>query len=336
MRPNPDLHPNQAQNVRMIYSILGHSLERIFAEVDLIDTTLGGKGLSSLFHEVYCTVFEDPLQGWAQYYDAFEPPRLFKGLLEEAMMDAFVIIFEASPVLIRFMSRLEIPFIDIRLHPARFLCDLLFSFRASDAKLDNRLRRFGVAAEYVEAEVNTLREKNLGARAVLPEDAIIFIAQCSRDATIIHEGRFMSIMEKSDVLKQHCAERPTFIKPHPYDQNSINAKEWAKIFPTSEWLDLNLYEMFASHHNLNFVTISSSAGYEAELFGHKTLSLSPRAPKFDDMIHQLYTPLLHVYWLPEFWEWVFNLSSAPPAIDPITFTTDRLRKAIGMSWSKPI
>jgi hypothetical protein len=332
LRPNPDFHPNQADNVRRIHALLRAPLGRFFAQVESIDTRLDGRHLSDCYRDAYGEE-GDPVLGWARHYEANELPAIFHGPLERALTGSLVIVFEASPALQAFLSARSIPFIDVRLHPARFLDDLVLWFYASDEESNMRLTSAAMLPETLAVQAQALRRRHVGADPSLPDDAVVYLAQCSRDASLILDGRFVSVLDKREILVQRCAGRRTFIKPHPYDPRSINAKEWAALFPDAEWLDINLYAVLATHLPLDFVTISSSAGFEAELLGHRVLALSPRAPLNGSSMHQRYTAITHAYWMPEFWEWVLGLSAHSPRPDASTFEAHRLRRILDLSWS---
>ena len=331
-RPNPDLDPNQAANAERFHEILREPLGGFFSEIELISTALGGKDLASIYRDVYGAVHEEPLAAWARHFDQDELPKEFVALLENAMQGALVAIFEPSPALVAFMERRMIPYVELRLHPARFLSDLLLWVRAGELNMNQRLRMYAASPDIVATEVVKRRG---GAKKPLDiaRDAITFLAQTSRDSSLILDGRFFELAQQSERLKRLCAGRRTVIKPHPYDIRSINARDWAELFPQAPWSNENLYETLASEPVLEFVTISSGAGFEAQAFGHRVTALSPRAPLQGSPAHTRFTPLLSAYWSRDFWGWVLGKRPSPPVLDPHDFIPSRLRRALGLSWS---
>jgi hypothetical protein len=334
-RVAPDGSFAQAWQVRLLDAILGDSLSPLFADKYVTDTEFGGLAYASFYDQLYGESARAPIDCWAAAHCATTLPDFAETVLSSAFENAFVVVFEAAPSLTRWMARNFIPYVDVRVHPARFLSDLVLSFYSNVPTLQARLMQFSMKDAFLRSEINFVRAVYAHRSQPAIPDGVIFLPQTSYDATLIEDGEFISLINHEQRLLEICRGRPTFIKPHPQEQDSRSVLEWRALFPDAEVLDVNFYEMIARRPTQGrFVTISSSAGFEAEAFGHQVTHLAARNWRAGSAFHSSYAHLTHEYWSPAFWRWAFELGDDMTAVHTVPFVPDRFRRAVQIRWSK--
>src|ERR1700754_2667263 len=71
---------------------------------------------------------------WASVYAELPRSMPRDQLILDRVRGRFCIGYEMPPWLVRLLDEHEVPYVDIRLHPIRFLDDLIFAARASNAQ----------------------------------------------------------------------------------------------------------------------------------------------------------------------------------------------------------
>lgn len=292
-----------------------------FERCTVIDETIAGEPLETLYAQAYRS---DPIAGWARVQAGGTVPPAFEAPLAKATRDALVVLFEAPPVLLAALDRLGRPWIDVRVDARRFLADLLLTFRASDARIGGRLAGATLDPDFLAAEIAYVRARHFHLPAALPADALVVLAQVANDASLIHHGAMARPEDFAVEIEAACGGRRVFLKPHPYDDGSA-ITAWQRLLPDAVLLDTNFYELIAVERAMEMLTLSSGAGVEAELFGHRVRRLLPPAVEG--------TAVLHAWWYPGFWRWCLGESDAPAPVLP-PFVPDRLRRLLNLDWSK--
>ena len=93
---------------------------------------------------------------WAAVYHALLPDAALEEILLPRLRQQFVVGHELPPYLLRLLDRLGVPYLDLRIHPVRFLDDLLFAARASDPETRGALLRLAMPEDNVYAAAGLL------------------------------------------------------------------------------------------------------------------------------------------------------------------------------------
>jgi hypothetical protein len=162
---------------------------------------------------------------------------------------------------------LGIPFIDIILHPLRFLQDNAFGFLTSmpisiprtvtDFEISEAVQTIHSCTECMSEDQNTLGRKNVG----------LIVGQTEYDRTLFVQGKLTNLhtfrKEIKEVSEQHDL---VLLKPHPYaDPAQLTALKSSNIILT----DTNVYKLLSQSEITAVYGISSSVLYEAPHFGKK-------------------------------------------------------------------
>lgn len=328
---NGDGTPNQTENVRWLTKALHVALSECFSRVEAYDSHLSGWRLQDLCRETFGEQMADPLAAWASSYEGEGLPAEVEDKLARIFAGAFVLVFEPSPLISSFFLRAKIPHLKVRVSHYRFLPDLMLSLEAADEELARPLDLVRVSEAELQAAATDIRDHFRDQPPVLPAGAMIFFAQMSFDATVIDRGRFVSPTDFSARIDRWSGFK-TWIVPHPYDPASRGVERWRTLFPDAEVLTENTYRLLATHSQLKCVSLSSSVGFEAQVFGHQTYFLLDHANVRFHRKPNTEAAVANAFWSPKFWTWLISGAGTPPMYAGEHASS--LRELVGLRWSR--
>ena len=138
----------------------------------------------------------------------------------DRLRNRFCIGYEMPPWLVRLLDEHAIPYIDLRLHPVRFLDDLLFAARAARLETQAALLSMAVHESEVYATAG-LREAMCRyiSDAAVPDNTLLVAGQRRFDSTQIVNGTFFDATPRAAEVHAICARYPAIVlKPHPLDR----------------------------------------------------------------------------------------------------------------------
>jgi hypothetical protein len=248
---------------------------RLATGIDLDTITvdsIGPEALSAFVDE------SERVAGWARRFEGRDLTDELIEFYRVRIQDAFCITFEAPPYLLELFARLQVPFLDIRIHPVRFLDDLIFAVRASDPRMQAYLLQQAVpeSSMYVQAGVRAATARGISAR-ITGDDALLVIGQARHDATQITNGRFAdasSYREEIDAVAGR--HRTILLKPHPYDPRHSLIERVRRAFPHARVARDNVYSLLSAPEVTEVLTFNSSVASEASFFGKPVRALLAR------------------------------------------------------------
>lgn len=213
---------------------------------------------------------------WARLYaqPVDKLPTDLERMLEEAFDGALVVGFEMPPFLREWLAKRGQPWINLSVHPVRFLPDLLWSVSTNDEAIREMLGQFKFSSKRIEREVAKRRRRAGPVRA--PADAAIVIGQVGHDRSRIAEGRFWSLEEFAAELETWCAGRPLVFKPHPLGAEDSVGESWL-LERGAQLVDDNIYDLLAADGDRSYAALSSSVLTEAKCFGRDARRLMPES-----------------------------------------------------------
>jgi hypothetical protein len=235
-----------------------------------------------------------------------------------------------------------VPYVDLRLHPIRFMDDLLFAARASCPATQAALLSMAVSESEVLATAG-LREAMCRyiSEARVPDDTLMVIGQRRFDSTQIVDGDFFDAHRQTAKIHALCARHAAVVlKPHPLDrQHSL--LEVAAAAPTRVIgaINDNTYRMMALPQISAILTVNSGVAYEAPYFGKRVHTLAPLAMRLawrgaepDATAH---ASLDDVVLTPDFWRSVLAPHTPVSAPDGMRLRPkpNRLRIALDSFWN---
>ena len=214
---------------------------------------------------------------WAACYNGLPWSADLDSVLTQRLRRRFCVGYEMPPWLRHLLTSLEIPHIDIRIHPVRFLDDLLFAVHASDA--DTRQALLAMAVPESEVIVTAaLREAmcHLISEATVPADTLIVAGQRPLDSSQIVDGAFYDAIPHAAKIHAICARHAAVaLKPHPLEpEHSLMAAAAAAPNVVGVVRD-NLYRLMSLPQISAVLTVNSSVAYEAPYFGKRVYTMAP-------------------------------------------------------------
>jgi hypothetical protein len=126
-------------------------------------------------------------QTWASYYeDSSEFPEIERTIMKYFNSKNLIIGWELPPYITKIFRRNNITYIDISLHPFRFMPDLIFGARSNNAEIYQRFYRSQVPMEILYNEIRILKARSIrfSSTNIIP-GAAVFLGQVEVDCSLI-------------------------------------------------------------------------------------------------------------------------------------------------------
>lgn len=218
---------------------------------------------------------------WVSVYDVKNIPEEAIKFYQRFVNNSLVIYIEASQTIKRIHDALGVPYIDITVHPIRYLDDHLFGMASNDEKIRRIFsqekedpRRFAFEAGMICAQAAQSPLK-------IQPNSLLVIGQTELDKSLIRGRKLVKFSDFQNKIKDLASRYDhVYFKPHPYRKNNndlINALERiTEVIQTNE----NIYKLLSSRDIKAVVGISSSSIYESRYFG-KGRNFLAKVLKFD-------------------------------------------------------
>jgi hypothetical protein len=278
---------------------------------------------------------------WARNYQSLPPSGEPEAILERRLRHRFCVGYELPPWLRKLLNSMGVPYIDLRLHPVRFLDDLLFAARASEPATQAAL----LAMAEMEAEVIVtagLREAmcHMISEATVPADTLIVVGQRPLDSSQIVNGTFYDAHAAASEIHAICARyAAVLLKPHPLEPVHGLLEVAAGAPNIAGVVRDNIYRLMALPEIAAVLTVNSSIAFEAPYFGKRVHTLAPPpirlgwrgAADGPDLYASLNDRVLSV----DFWRQVLAPHATVSERDGMTLPpkANRLRIALDSFWN---
>lgn len=210
------------------------------------------------------------LESWAQIYESL--PEDLAQRIAPFFERSFVVGFELPPSLMVLFQARGVPYIDVVLHPVRYMQDLLLGFASNLSEVEARLGHYCMSSARPHRATGIMRA--FAARFAappVPADSVLFIGQTSRDRSMISQGRFLRpedyMADLIDRVRARSNHGTVLFKPHPIERNpavleALQATDLEIVEPEAP-----VYTLLPSGLVSSVVSVSSSVGEEARFFG---------------------------------------------------------------------
>lgn len=182
--------------------------------------------------------------------------------------DTVWICFEGNFNFIHQCEVLGFKYIDIWVHPVRFMRDLAFAVRSNFLDLG----KFTLRHYEIENEAQRMRASMAHQPGVrMKDDAMLLIGQTEADKSVMHKGRFWSLKDfKPHILEEAKKHSMVIFKPHPFAQSSPD--EVREFLFKDEGIEVetvknvSVYKLLCQSQVAKVVGLSSSVLEEARWF----------------------------------------------------------------------
>ena len=279
--------PTQDGNIKWLYHALKNPLK--LASSLPIETHLFSKQDISLVSSGYRMINESiSMEGWPKlfYHDDFSEEFLQQIWLN--FRNSIVIAFELPELLKSALDRLDIPYIDIIIHPIRFLDDIVFGIRSNNHEISRLLHSYLVPEESILIQAGiVMASMNRLKRLKIQGKAALFAGQTTDDKVLINNGKFHNVSDFLDELGKVADSYDTLvIKSHPYSLDPFEAISISRLFNNCITVTDNFYYLM-SHDNIEAVySISSSTSIEAQYLGKEGFHLGKYPFRFTEDLNE--------------------------------------------------
>ena len=219
---------------------------------------------------------------WASMHEQLEWSMPLERLVLARLRGRFCVGYEMPPWLIKLLDANGVPYVDLRLHPIRFMDDLMFAVRASQPETQAAMVQMAVMESEVMVTAG-LREAMCRyiSDARVPDNTLLVAGQRRFDSTQIVDGGFFEAEPHASAIHAICRRYAAIVlKPHPFDRHhsllSVAAAAPSRMLGV---IDDNIYRMMALPQISGVLTVNSGVAHEAPYFGkrvHTLASLSIR------------------------------------------------------------
>jgi hypothetical protein len=279
---------------------------------------------------------------WAAMHAGVEWSEELQHLVLDRLLGRFCIGYELPPWLVRLLDAHDVPHVDLRLHPIRFLDDLMFAVRASCAETQAALLATAVQESEVIATAG-LREAMCRyiSEAKVPERTLLVVGQRRFDSTQIVDGGFFDAAPRAAEIHALCAEYPAVVlKPHPLDRHhsllEVAAAAPGRVLGV---IDDNAYRLMSLPQIEAVLTVNSGLAQEAPYFGKRVHALAPLALRLGwrgvAPAPAVHAAMDDAVLTPDFWRMVLAPHAAVTALDGMRLRPkpNRLRIALDSFWN---
>lgn len=255
-----------------------------------------------------------------------------------------VVAYELSEQTRQTLDSLGITYVDIWLHPLRYLDDILFAFSSNDERVFGRIVNYSLDEEHFRlyadrARISTYKGFERVNLPVAPDSAL-FVGQTLEDKAICRntDGRMLTLLDYKEQFEA-AGQRHSVVyySRHPYvKRGDEQILEYVRTCGFAEVVAWPAYQMLA-HPGLRHVfSISSSVVYEARYFGKETRFLY--RPVIDlRLVPGLrnYASIFQEFVSGHFWSDVLEPVVHTKPCPRIVFMDpkDKLRDMLGFYWS---
>ncbi len=209
------------------------------------------------------------IQGWAALSASTDVPRAALEYVRACFDGAVVISFENNPLLRRCLAALDIPYVDMVTHPARFMDDIFFGFATNVPAIFDRLKAKRIPEGLLYAQAGLLQAGLARLSPTLPADVDVLLAgQMPDDRSVIAKGRLVNFGHfREEVRSLWRGSNRIALKMHPYNRSDFGLYATGlplhATMPTRE----NFYRLLSEPGLKRVCSVSSSTCYEARYFG---------------------------------------------------------------------
>jgi len=282
--------------------------------------------------------------GWASLYDELGDEEV-EDAIAERFAGSLVIAFEMPPYLERILRRAGIGFIDLSIHPVRYLPDYMFGVRSNIPEVSRRLHAtqvppslFGDFARLSAARTARIYRNNL------PEPgSALFLGQIEIDSSLIWRGRLHGEEDTELALTDLVARFPqVYFKAHPHRSDTARERALVESMPRCSWLEVNIYDVLARPEIALAASLSSGSLTEAGIFGRETRRYVARpslvdvtgAPHEEVFLHGRHVAAPPAIFRAAWWAHVLGITDEVPAAALPDPTASALRTSLNQKWGR--
>jgi len=262
--------------------------------------------------------------------------------MEQYFQNALVIGFELPEIFVNLFNELNIVYIDLIIHPIRYLDDIFFGFRTNDETIFQALQKHQLHSDHflIHAGIHHATVSRMSQKTKLAAGSALFTGQVEIDKSLVKGDQILSLLDFKDEFGKIAQQyNKIYFKKHPYAKDNHAVNSFLQTFDNIEFIDENFYYLLGQDEITAVYSISSSTVLEAKYWGKHSeyfyknpfkLAADNDQP-FDS---KAYIPIYDSFLEPTFWSSV--LEQLVPTNQTVTLSlpnkSNRLRNSLQNYW----
>jgi len=258
-------------------------------------------------------------------------------LKSQFVKDYFLIGYELSEQTRSILNQAKIKYIDIWLHPIRYMDDVLFGLKSNDPEVDSKLHSFNIPSETYYMYADRLKVQNYRghrrSKANVKKDSALFIGQTLFDKAIFCNGKMLTLNdfkhEFEEITKKYSH---VYYSRHPFvKEGDEEVLDYISRFRNVSINNDPAYHLLASDEIKYVFSISSSVVHEARYFDKDTNFLYKPVIEIGDKLNE-YHSVMHEIFYSHFWEQVLTDKKTNEGKIEYFSGKDKTRDALSFYW----
>lgn len=215
------------------------------------------------------------IRGWGELSDRLDRSEVIDSWVRINYGNSFVIGFEMPRILSLNLSRVGIPYINLTIHPVRFLSDIYFGMSTNHPEIYSALNDYAIPEQDIQRGAELVLAHVAKRDLPLPDGpTALILGQVRYDRALICNGKFVTFADHGAALREHV-ERESYIlfKRHPYATSDLNLYLCGIPLHKIRTVVQNFYELMGSEGIAKVVSLTSGGSYEARYFGKVAVHL---------------------------------------------------------------
>ncbi len=279
---------------------------------------------------------------WIELYHSSNFSKVSLEYIKNHFDNALVIGFELPEIFMKMFDELNITYVDLIIHPIRYLDDILFGIRTNNEKIFKNLKQHQLHSQIfsIYAGIHHASVSRMPKKVCLEKGSALFTGQVEIDKSLIKDGKILSILdykkEFSDIAKRY---KKIYFKKHPYAKGNNEVDTFLQTFKNIEFIEENFYYLLGQEEIEAVYSISSSTVLEAKHWGKESdyFYKNPFNLLHDDDYNfnsTAYIPIYEKFLLPSFWSDILSDVIETSSILHIELPAkpNRLRNSLQNYW----
>ena len=200
-----------------------------------------------------------------------------------------------------------ITYINICLHPIRYMEDEIFLIQSNNKNLEKKLKHYEIdeSSFYINAEFVRISLLNKKKVYDLPPESCVIFGQTNNDKTLRTNNKRLTLQHYKKDIDFLCQKfRNIYFIAHPLEKNNTQINQYIQSFGKINMIEANAYSVLSSKNLSLVAAISSSVCSEAYYFNKNVLFFNK--PVCDIKTSDSYS-VDKIIFSPQFWNNLFNL-----------------------------
>lgn len=230
-----------------------------------------------------------------------------------------IIAYELSKQTREVFDKAGLRYVDIWLHPVRYLDDLIYGFYSNVGLVNDELKRFDIDKELYYSYANLIKVgmykgyKRVDAK--VKSNSLIFVGQTQFDKAVFSKGKMLNALDyKAEIEELAKTHDHVYYLRHPFVKNGDEEIfNFFKSLPNyTEFLGApNSYAILSDPEARTFCTISSSLAIEARFFGKESILLHRPVIDIDNEYSSIHQDFLFSHFWSKVLKSLFDVIERP-------------------------